>query len=83
MRLGTHKNHYLQDDWNTYGALNFKFEILERCEEKELNERECYWIAHFKSTEREFGYNIQAGGSHKNKGLVAKPRYSNTTKYKR
>ena len=66
-----------------YGALNFKFEILERCEEKDLNERECYWIAHFKSTEREFGYNIQAGGSHKNKGLVAKPRYSNTTKYKR
>jgi DNA-directed RNA polymerase subunit RPC12/RpoP len=46
-----------------YGKENFKKEILEFCETKEqLNEREIYWIAKLKSTDRKIGYNLTFGG---------------------
>lgn len=46
-----------------HGKENFKKEILEYCSnEKELDEREIYWIKELKSTNREIGYNICEGG---------------------
>jgi len=47
-----------------YGRKNFKKEIIEECcDLKTLNEREIYWIAKLKSTDRSIGYNIDQGGS--------------------
>lgn len=58
-----HKNKYLQSAWNKYGESNFKFYILELCNEKELDEKEIYWIEYYNAVDREFGYNLKTGGS--------------------
>lgn len=47
-----------------HGVENFTFEVIEKCTSKELNEKEKYWIAFYKSNE--FGYNMSAGGSRSN-----------------
>ncbi len=41
---------------------NFQMSILENCISDNLSEREIWWIAFFKSTNREYGYNISTGG---------------------
>ena len=43
-----------------YGADNFYFEILEKCDNKVLDEREKYWIDYYKTYEN--GYNSTIGG---------------------
>lgn len=43
-----------------YGLENFTFEVLEECQEEELNNREIYWINFFDSFEN--GYNMTYGG---------------------
>lgn len=40
-----------------HGLHKFKFEVVERCEEHLLNEKEKYWADYFKS--REFGFSIK------------------------
>src|ERR1700690_1413882 len=46
-----------------YGKENFKKEILEYCEsEKQLNEREKFWIKELDAINPEIGYNITDGG---------------------
>ena len=45
-----------------YGIENFSFEVLEECSQELLNEKEIFWIAHYKSNDRDFGYNVLAGG---------------------
>lgn len=57
-----HYNKYLQDSWNKYGNINFEFNIVEECKEKELNQKEKYWINYYKSNDREHGYNLTIGG---------------------
>lgn len=55
-----HDNKFLQNDWNKYGESNFKFEILEECneedrfnlEQKYFDELEPFW-------DYGNGYNIQ------------------------
>lgn len=45
------------------GLINFKKETIEICDTVEyLNEREIFWIAHYKSTDINIGYNIAVGG---------------------
>ena len=56
--LNKHKNKHLQNAWNKYSEENFKFEIIEECDENKLNEREIYWIAIFKNN----SYNLTSGG---------------------
>ena len=47
-----------------YGIENFRKEILEICiNEKDLNEKEIYWIDFYKSRNKEIGYNIAKGGN--------------------
>jgi len=46
-----------------YGKENFETYIIEFCEEKELEEKEMYWIKELKSHVSENGYNISWGGS--------------------
>lgn len=40
-----------------HGLHKFKFEVVERCDEQLLNEKEKYWADYFKS--REFGFSIK------------------------
>jgi group I intron endonuclease len=63
-----------------YGKENFKKDIIEYCDSKEiLNEREIFWIKELKSQERAVGYNIANGGeggdtisNHPDKLLIGK-----------
>ena len=42
-----HTNNHLQNAWDKYGEENFRFEILEQCEIRDLNRREKYWIDYY------------------------------------
>ena len=55
-----HHNQHLQRAWNKYGETNFEFNIVEECDEYELNAREMYWIAVYNSYSN--GYNQTEGG---------------------
>lgn len=58
-----HHNNHLQRAWNKYGEQNFEFEIIEIVENCDyLQDKEAYWIKHFKSIDRKFGYNIREAG---------------------
>jgi hypothetical protein len=47
-----------------YGKEHFKIEIIEdNILKKNLDEREIYWIAYYKSNNSEFGYNLTKGGN--------------------
>lgn len=59
---GSHHSRHLQNAWNKYGEDSFIFYIIEECDISQLNEREIYWIAHYDTTDIEFGYNVTAGG---------------------
>lgn len=56
-------NKILQMAWNKYGEENFEFKIIEECEEKDLDEKEIYWIKTLESHSSENGYNISWGGN--------------------
>lgn len=45
-----------------YGVDNFTFEVLEECDRSELNKKEIFYIAKYKTHEK-FGYNLDDGGS--------------------
>lgn len=46
-----------------YGSENLKYEIIEKCKDIDhLNEREKFWIKHYKSNDPKFGYNMTEGG---------------------
>lgn len=45
-----------------YGLDNFSFEIIEECSVEQLNEKEKYWIAYYKSFDPDKGYNLTRGG---------------------
>lgn len=63
LRRGKHDNNYLQNSWSKYGEDNFKFEILYVTQdEKQLNEKEIYYIKKYKTLNSNFGYNIRSGG---------------------
>lgn len=40
----------------------FKFEVIEECDSSIINEKERYYIATYKATNRKYGYNISEGG---------------------
>lgn len=44
-----------------YGLENFTFDIIEEISCHDLNTREQYWINHYKSFDKNFGYNISLG----------------------
>ena len=56
------RNAPLYNALRKYGLDNFTFEVLEECSQELLNEKEIFWIAHYKSNDRDFGYNVLAGG---------------------
>lgn len=60
--LKNHKNKHLQNSFNIHGLENFLFEVVELCDEGLLCERERFWINHYQSHKREYGYNKTYGG---------------------
>ncbi len=73
LRRNDHKNVHLQRAWNKYGEENFEFEVLETCVIDELDERESFYIAHFKTLKDKYGYNLEGGGN-KNKVISKETR---------
>lgn len=62
---------YFANALNKYGFENFTFDIIERCkDQQELDDRERYWIAYYKSNNKKYGYNIDSGGNY---GKKSKP----------
>lgn len=59
LNRNVHINKHLQSAWNKYGEDVFEFNVLEYCDINMLNDREEYWINHFKSMDNEYGYNIR------------------------
>lgn len=45
-----------------YGVDNFKFEIIEECQQDELDEREIYWIGYYDGYNNKNCYNATRGG---------------------
>lgn len=45
-----------------YGLDVFHYEIVEKCDDSIINEREIYWIAVYDSTDPAKGYNLSLGG---------------------
>lgn len=60
LRDGVHDNVHLQRSWNKYGEENFEFNIVEKCEENVLFEREKYWVKYYDAFKS--GYNQTEGG---------------------
>lgn len=55
-------NQFLTNDREKYGLENFKTEILEKCDNSQLDEKEIFWIKKL-NTIFPSGYNINKGGS--------------------
>lgn len=63
LKIGKHYNSHLQKSWDKYGSENFSFEILERCNKEQIDNRERFYIKKYNSTNYEYGYNLESGGS--------------------
>lgn len=59
LRGGHHPNIYLQRAWNKYHKKQFKFKILETCDEENLLKLEETYIEKFESYNMEKGFNLQ------------------------
>ena len=59
-----HENRKMQSDYNDDAAF-FRFDVIEVCKIVELNDREQYWIAYYRSNEAAYGYNMNEGGGYK------------------
>lgn len=61
-KANRHVNRYLYDAMNHYGIENFSIEEIEHCDKDCLDDREIFWISHYQSNNKNFGYNMTAGG---------------------
>ncbi len=58
----------LRNAINKYGKLNFQIDQIDSASSKEdLEQKEKYWIAHYRSNQTKFGYNLLSGGFYKSK----------------
>lgn len=56
------ENQHLVSAWHKYGADNFEFFIIEKCNVKELDVFEKFWIDYYNSNNPNKGYNKTLGG---------------------
>lgn len=57
------KTVYFHNAIHKYGAENFEFaQIDSASSQEELDEKEQYWINYYKSSDRNYGYNLDSGG---------------------
>ena len=57
LNRNNHHSPHLQFAWNKYGEKNFKFTILEECDEQILLKKEQFYIDMMNATDDSFGYN--------------------------
>lgn len=81
LKHNRHDNEHLQNAWNTYGAQNFIFEVLEICSVDEIDDAESRYIELFDTMNAERGYNHETGG-HTNKVLSEQSRKKIADKHK-
>lgn len=62
LKTKVHQNKSLQSDYDLYGALCFKYSIVEKCSAININDREIYYIALYNATDINYGYNKSKGG---------------------
>lgn len=62
LKRNVHRNNHLQNAFNAYELKNFTYAILEKCSQEIIDDREVYWIDHYQSTNRDYGYNLDSGG---------------------
>lgn len=62
LRKNKHSNKYLQTSWNKYGESNFEYFVVKMCDEKDLSDKEIYYIKKYKSNNSLYGYNLTNGG---------------------
>ena len=75
LNKGYGHNPYFQYAWDKYGENNFEISILEEIDNVNyLDEKEIYYISKYKSNDRNYGYNITAGGNN----LAINDEYRNT-----
>lgn len=54
---------FIKNAIQKYGKENFTVETIDKASNmEELNQKEIYWIKHFKSTDKNIGYNLDSGG---------------------
>lgn len=58
LKRNLHCNSFLQNTFNKNGINNFHFSIIVECPIEHLVEQENYYINHFNSNNRLFGYNL-------------------------
>lgn len=75
-----HKNIYLQRAYDVEPE-NFIFEVICVCGEEELNDLEIYYIEKYKTTNSEYGYNLDRGGN--SKGRMSEETKQKLSKLKR
>lgn len=63
LKHNRHENEYLQSSWNKYGENSFEFNVIECCNENELDDLEKKYINEFQTMDRHYGYNLESGGS--------------------
>lgn len=70
LKNGNHHNEHLQRAFDKYGKSSFKIELIEKCDIKELDQRERHFIKELDACNHDKGYNMMFGGQ----------RYRNFTK---
>jgi len=58
LKNNKHHSTYLQRSWNKYGEDNFKFCIVEECNNDQTLDKEQYYLDKYKSYDKRNGYNI-------------------------
>lgn len=56
---------HLYNSLKQYGSRKHKYEIIEICDQEELNKKEEYYIALYECTNNKIGLNLQSGGNAK------------------
>ena len=72
LRKGQHYNKHLQSAFRKYGEDNFTFEILKECKKEELDTLEIEYINRYETTNADYGYNHEYGGTKGKRTLESK-----------
>lgn len=59
LKGGYHTNPYLKSAFDKYQFYELVFYVIEFCDKDKLDEREQLWMDHYKSYDRELGYNLR------------------------
>ena len=81
LKNNTHCNTEMQNDFNTYGAVNFEFKVIASCEPEVLNCLEKYYIQKYYDLNR--SYNMKAGGAkNRQENLLTIDEYKKIEEFK-